>query len=139
MNVEHTLFYNLPKNPNKSRPKTLPRIEEQILSASIIQSCPVNDLDLKNSYSHRLNDDRDEFLYDYWLDQWLKYIRETHKNAKDNSVFRSDVKGCYQHIKQKELLNNINNYLSIEKRITEILEKILIRNLISEVHEEQHK
>lgn len=138
LNVEHTLFYNLPKNPDKSRPKTLPRIEEQILSASIIQSCQINDLDLKNSYSHRLNEDRDEFLYDYWLDLWLKYIRETHKNAKDNSVFRSDVKGCYQYIKQKELLNNINKYLSTEKRITEILEKIIFRNFNAEVHEEEH-
>jgi hypothetical protein len=140
LNIEHSLFYNLPKNPNKSRPKILPRIEEQILSASIIQSCQINDEDLKEriSHSHRLNEDRDEFLYDYWLDRWRDYIRETHKNAKNNSVFRSDIKGCYQYIKQKELLNNINKYLSTEKRITEILEKIIFRDFKNEVHEEEH-
>ena len=138
LNVEHTLFYNQPKNPNKSRPKTLPRIEEQILSASIIQSCQINDLDLKNSYSHRLNEDRDEFLYDYWLDLWVEYIQETHKNAKDSNVFRSDVKGCYQHIKQKDLLKIIKKNLSTEERIIEILEKILTRDCNSSTHEEKH-
>jgi hypothetical protein len=127
LNVEHTLFFDAPKKPGSYRPKTITRLEEQILSAALIQCSEIKKPSRKASYSYHLNDKTDEFLYDSWLDGWKEFIEKTHQQAKDKDILRSDIKGCYQNINQSELLRVVKRNLNIETRTEQLLSKLLNR------------
>jgi hypothetical protein len=128
LNVEHTLFFDAPKKPGSYRPKTITRLEEQILSAALIQCSEINKPSRKASYSYHLNEKKDEFLYDSWLDGWKEFIEKTHQQAKDKDILRSDIKGCYQNINQSELIRVVKRNLNIETRTEKLLGKLLNRN-----------
>ncbi|MFB2971199.1 reverse transcriptase domain-containing protein [Aerosakkonema sp. BLCC-F183] len=129
LNVEHTLFFDAPKKPGAPRPKTVTRLEEQILATALIQRRGIKKQKLKASYSYYLNDKKDEFLYDNWLGAWKKFIKEAHKIAKySNNVLRADIKKFYQKISQKKLLDVAKRILGIKERTEKLLEKLLLRD-----------
>lgn len=128
LNVEHTLFFDAPKKPGEPRPKTVNRIEEQILASAIIQSPDVHKPQSIASYSYHLNEKSDEFLYKYWLKLWKDFLNHTHKIAKSSNILRSDVKGFYQNIDQTDLIDIARRVLGLGERTEQLLRKILSRD-----------
>jgi len=128
LNVEHTLFFDAPKKPGSPRPKTITRLEEQILSAALIQCSEIEKPSREASYSYHLNEKADEFLYDSWLDRWKEFIEKTHQLANSKDILRSDVKGCYQNINQSQLIGVVKRNLNIEARTEQLLNKLLYRD-----------
>ena len=129
LNVEHTLLFGAPKKPGETRPKTVTRIEEQTLGAAIIQRLGVNAKShQKASYSYRLNNRSNEFLYEYVLDGWKEFFRDTHKHAKSRDVLRSDVKGFYQNIEQDTLFGIAQRCLGVSGRTEQLLRELLFRD-----------
>lgn len=128
LNVGHTLLFDAPKKPGETRPKTVARIEEQILGAAAIQHLGANVGSAHASYSYRLNDQSDEFLYEYWLFLWKRFLEDTHKNAAYRCVLQSDVQGFYQNIVQKDLVDVVKRVLSISGRTERLLHQLLLRD-----------
>lgn len=134
LNVEHTLFFDAPKKPGSPRPKTITRLEEQILSVALIQCSEIEKPNREASYSYHLNEKTDEFLYDSWLDRWKEFIEKTHQLAKSRDILRSDIKGCYQNINQSQLIDVAKRNLNIEARTEQLLKKLLDRDCDLESH-----
>lgn len=134
LNVEHTLFFDAPKKPGSPRPKTITRLEEQILSAALIQCSEIEKPNREASYSYHLNEKIDEFLYDFWLDQWKEFIQQTHQLAKSKDILRSDIKGCYQNIRQSELIAVVKRNLNVEGRTENLINKLVNRDCNSQYH-----
>jgi hypothetical protein len=134
LNVEHTLFFDAPKKPGSPRPKTITRLEEQILSAALIQCSEIEKPNREASYSYHLNEKMDEFLYDSWLDRWKEFIEQTHQLAKSRDILRSDIKGCYQNINQSQLIDVVKRNFNIEVRTEQLLNKLLCRDCNSQYH-----
>ena len=134
LNIEHTLFFDAPKKPGSPRPKTITRLEEQILSAALIQCSKIEKPNREASYSYHLNEKMDEFLYDSWLDRWKEFIEQTHQLAKSRDILRSDIKGCYQNINQSQLIDVVKRNLNVEARTEQLLKKLLYRDCNSRYH-----
>jgi hypothetical protein len=134
LNVEHTLFFDAPKKPGTPRPKTITRLEEQILSAALIQCSEIEKPSREASYSYHLNGKTDEFLYDSWLDRWKEFIKQTHQLAKSRDILRSDIKGCYQNINQSQLIDVVKLNFNVEARTEQLLKKLLYRNCNLQYH-----
>ena len=103
LNTQHLVQFDSPKSESESRPKTIARLEEQILATALIQIFGHNAVRDK-SYSYRLKADVGEFLYEYWLNAWKAFIADTHELAQDRSVLRADIREFYKHIEQDSLM-----------------------------------
>jgi hypothetical protein len=129
LNVEQVLLFDAPKKPGETRPKTVTRIEEQILGAAIIQCLGIHARPRQTaSYSYILNNRSDEFLHEYYLSHWKRFIRDTHKSAKSRYVLRSDVKGFYQNIDQEDLVDIVKRVLGISEKTEQLLRALLLRD-----------
>lgn len=114
LNTEYLLQFDAPKANNERRPKTLARIEEQVLATAIIQifGHSIN-RNMNSSYSYWLKNENSEYLYCYWLDLWRKYVQETHRGANKRIILSADVKEFYKHVYQDALLLRASRSLTV--------------------------
>lgn len=127
LNIKWMLQYGAPKTDCELRPKTIARMEEQILSTALIQTLGHN-VDRGNSYSYRLKKDQSEFLYEYWLHAWKEFIAETHKQAESKKVLRADIKDFYKNIDQRILFEVAITALNIQGGVTQLLDVLIKRD-----------
>jgi len=127
LNLQWLMPYPAPKNAGSSRPKTVARIEEQILSAALIQLLG-HGLDRGNSYSYQLSRRSIEFLYEYWLDAWKTFITDTHAQAINKIVFRTDIENFYPSVPQKALVVATQRSLNLEGRTKQLHKFLLSRD-----------
>jgi len=132
LNLKWLMPYPAPKDASSTRPKTVARIEEQILSVAIIQLLG-HSIDRGNSYSYRLSFRKSEFLYGYWLDAWKTFITDTHTQTTDKIVFRTDIENFYPSVPQKDLVVATQKNLNIEGR-TKKLHKFLLSRDCGRTH-----
>ncbi|MCO5210770.1 MAG: reverse transcriptase domain-containing protein [Caldilinea sp.] len=128
LNTRHLVQFDSPKSVSESRPKTIARLEEQILATALIQLYGHNAAREK-SYSYRLKTDGGEFLYEYWLNAWKSFIADTHELAQDRSVLRADIREFYKHIEQDSLMTIASRTFQLtSKRTNELLGALIKRN-----------
>ena len=130
LNVEYDLPYNYPKNQKITRPRSLPRFEDQILSVAV---CLRFADEMKGnyahvSYSHRLAQFSSEFLYEYWFQQYRAYLTDIQKNLDLHQVCLVDIKSFYTNINQITLCNEIEARLKTSPRCYELLSQTVIRD-----------
>ena len=131
LNVQHTLGFDVPKKDGETRPKRIPRLEEQILGAAIVQSLgPSADQLRRSSYAYRLNRRRDEFLYEYWLHLWKGFLKHTHRNSRSRSVLRSDVTRFYENIEQDTLVGVVESATGMQDVTRQLLRALLCRDCL---------
>lgn len=129
LNTEYLLHYLAPKSNNETRPKTISRVEEQVLAAAMIQLYGYAINRATASYSYRLKNEKGEYLYCYWLDLWKDYVKETHQNANGRTILSADIKEFYKNIDQFTLLRQALIKLDInDEKSTSLLETLLVRN-----------
>jgi hypothetical protein len=114
---DETIFYDTPKSSEKSRPRGLTRLEEEIVAAAAIQDIS-KELSARypRSYAYRINSPRsrgNEYLYQYWFDLYRKYIKDAQEAAvkyEDTAVVvQTDIKGFYEKIIQQRLIDIAND------------------------------
>lgn len=128
LNTEYLLQFQSPKNENSYRPKTIIRLEEQILAAAIIQIFGHN-VERDRSFSYRLKTDQSEFLYEYWLDAWKEFIQETHRQAGSRTILRADIQDFYKCVIQANLIQDtIKPKLKIQGNSDDLLNALIIRD-----------
>ena len=129
------ISYNFVKGSSATRPKQLSRLEEEILSAAIIQTITQkNDFEF---YSYRPQkeslENATEYLYETWWDGYKKFrdaVRESAKEYRDGVVLRTDIKSYYTTIIQKQLLEITKDKLQINsERLVWLIKKILLKDL----------
>lgn len=128
LNTSQLMQYKAPKSAEAIRPKTVARLEEQIIAAALIQQ-QGSLMQRSHSFSYQLNGRRNEFLYEYWLHAWKSYIRTTHEYARSRTVLRSDIKDFYKKIDQTKMYSVARDELKLSARSAKILETIIMRNL----------
>jgi SAM-dependent methyltransferase len=122
LNVDHMLPYDAPKNAAATRPRALARLEDQIASAAVVQSLGTKEAaERPASFSYRVNDEEDEFLYEYWLDLWKEFLGDRHRRAKSCTVLVSDVRGFYENIQQQSLVGVVRRVLGVGPRLDRLL------------------
>lgn len=129
------ISYNFIKSLSATRPKQLLRLEEEILSAAIIQKLG-QEFDCE-FYSYRPQkeswENPTEDLYENWWELYKSFrdaVRETAKNYPDGAVIRTDIKSYYTTIIQKQLLEITKEELSINsERLIWLIKKIILKNL----------
>jgi hypothetical protein len=109
LNVDRFILFPTPKKLSQARPKTTTRLEEQILSAAIVQRLGIAlSRQQTRSFSHRLHPHAVEYLYEHWFYLYRRFLTETRKlAAASKRVLRADVASFYQRIDQKILLDII--------------------------------
>ncbi|MBN1221376.1 MAG: hypothetical protein JXM69_20805 [Anaerolineae bacterium] len=128
--------YKIPKNPSKTRPRGLSRMEEELLSIAIIQKLGNKESQLRgNSYAYRISQKsrgRDtEYLYIPWLSAYQEYqkkVREEVKNYLNGAVLRTDIKSFYTEIIQKQLFE-ATQVLTKSQRVQWLIRLLLSKNL----------
>lgn len=139
--------YELPKNADSFRPKSLSRFEEEILSVAIIQVAGDEYAEKRNLYAFRLNqvnDSKSEFLYKFWSDGYKGYISDARRAAQsfpEGGVIQTDLSSYYTRISQDKLINKLASEMRSEmrvesKRVIWLLERILCKDLHPDYHDE---
>ncbi|NEO49809.1 MAG: hypothetical protein F6K55_39210 [Moorea sp. SIO4A3] len=109
--VDQSMSYKFPKNVEKTRPRGLSRIEEEILSVAIIQKLGSRASRLNSvSYAYRIQDTSNEYLYTSWYDNYRNYIRGVKDSVNRNIkglVLRIDIESYYTRIIQKKLCDEL--------------------------------
>ena len=128
LNTKHLLQFQSPKNENSNRPKTVARLEEQLLATAVIQILGHN-IERPRSYSYRLKTDQSEFLYEYWLDAWKEFIDETHEQAESRIILRADIQDFYKCIIQANLIRQIIiQNLGLQGNSESLVNSLIIRD-----------
>ena len=128
LNTKHLVQFQSPKNEKSDRPKTIARLEEQVLAAALIQILGHN-VERDRSYSYRLKADQSEFLYEYWLDAWKEFIEETHKQAGSRTILRADIQDFYKCIIQAILIRDrIKPDLKLRGNSENLIRELIMRN-----------
>jgi hypothetical protein len=88
LNVDFDFSYEFPKNEKVNRPKSLARLEEQIIAVALAIEFDKELMGgLKNvSFSFHLTRRDSEFLYRYWFELYSRFVDNILKNAGDNKV-----------------------------------------------------
>jgi SAM-dependent methyltransferase/retron-type reverse transcriptase len=129
LNVGQMLPYDAPKKPGATRPRSVARLEDQIASAAIVQSLGKDKAAQRPaSFSYRVNHEEDEFLYEYWLDQWKEFLHDSHRRAKSCTVLVSDVRGFYENIQQHSLMDVVRRVLGVAPRLDRLLSVLVKRD-----------
>lgn len=130
LNVDFDLPYQFPKNEKATRPRSLPRSEDQIVAAAVginfaeeLQG-PCPDV----SYSHRLAPFESEFLYQYWFDLYRRYLTDVLGRLDEHSVCTTDIMSYYVCIRQAELLGILHERLQASGRCYELLTATVTRD-----------
>ncbi len=134
LNVDQDLPYQYPKDPNSTRPRSLARLEDQIVSAAVLISfakelngpCP------EVSYSHRFAPRQSEILYRYWFQAHTEYLTEVLQGARkqrhDHYVCQTDIKSYYVNIDQSKLMNVLGRRLRSSCRCLRLLSATVSRD-----------
>lgn len=123
LNVDCHLPYQFPKDEQTTRPRSLARLEEQIVAATVGVSftkelegpCP------EVSYSYRLAPMNTEFLYQYWFALYREYLSAVLKQLDENYVCLADIKSFYVNISQAKLLDILRKRLRQSDHCYELL------------------
>ena len=137
------ISYELPKNADSFRPRSLSRFEEEILSVAIIQVAGDEYAEKRNLYAFRLNqvnDSKSEFLYKFWGDGYKEYISDACRAAQsfpEGEVIQTDLSSYYTRIFQDKLIKKLASEIRVEsKRVIWLLERILCKDLHPDYHDE---
>ncbi|NEO72016.1 RNA-directed DNA polymerase [Moorena sp. SIO3H5] len=130
--VDQTISYKFPKNVEKTRPRGLSRIEEEILSVAIIQKLGSRASRLNSvSYAYRIQDTSNEYLYTSWYDNYRNYIQGVKDSVNRNIkglVLRIDIESYYTRIIQKKLCDELAKELRVTSKRLRWLIKVLLSN-----------
>ena len=130
LNVRFHLPYQFPKGVHETRPKSLPKLEEQIAAAAVSISfaqeldgpCP------EVSYSYKLAPADSEFLYEFWFAAYRKYLAGVLRSLDGSSVLVTDIKSYYVNIRQAALLDTLRYRLAASLRCCELLGAVIDRD-----------
>ncbi len=131
------LAYKFPKSMIATRPRSLSRIEEEILATAIIQKLGHTISNLSgSSYAYKFPQNQQssetEFLYEPYFDAYTRFIREArdaaHKYEK-GIVIRLDIKDFYTRIIQDQLIETVSDNLTSSKRIEWLMRLLLLRDI----------
>jgi len=130
LNTSHDLAYQFPKGADATRPKALPRFEEQVISAAV---CLAFAKELRGpvpgvSYSHRLSTRRNEFLYEFWFALHREYLSDIMRSLDENRVCSADVQSYYVHVPQSRLAALLRERITDSSRCMGILSRIVCRD-----------
>ena len=130
LNVEYDFPYSFPKNSESDRPKSLARLDEQIVAVavSLVYQDELEGRYPSVSFSFRLAPKDSEFLYQYWFQLYSRYLASILQNLDDRQACTSDVKSFYTNIRQSILLGILSHRLGTSKRCFEMFEAIIRRN-----------
>lgn len=136
------LNYTVPKNQTSFRPKSLSRLEEEILSVAIIQVVGINHPQ-DNLYAFRLNmAEKSEFLYEFWGNAFDRYVADANQAARetpDAMIIRTDISSYYTHIRQEYLIQRLQEKTNADSaRIAWLLSKVLKKQLHPNYHSQGH-
>lgn len=130
LDTDHHLPYDFPKDEVETRPRSLAKLEDQIIAAAVCIGCA---LDLEGpcpevSYSHRLAPVDTEFLYEYWFVLYRKYLTDTLKRLDNKYVCTTDIRSFYLNIQQDTLLDIARQRIQSSDRCCELLETTIARD-----------
>ena len=137
VNSEDNLHYKFPKNGSQSRPRSLSRLEGEILSTAIIQNFPEKTSSLNgNSHAYRISSSerQTEYLYNSWFTLYRDFLAEARKIAqqKENQngvIICVDIESFYTRIIQGRLIELTIKELTESKRIRWLLKILLSKDL----------
>jgi hypothetical protein len=132
--------YTIPKNATAARPKSLSRLEEEILSVAIVQAIVQVHPQPADVYAHRLNaDQHSEFLYEFWGHAFNRFVQDVNDMARANpdwTTIRTDLSSYYTRISQTALIDRLHTTADPNgTRVRWLLEKVLKRQF----HEVYHQ
>ena len=133
--------YEFPKSALSTRPKSLTRFEEEILSTAIIQVAGDEYADGRRLYAHRLNrveDGKSEYLYAYFghgYQQWIEDARKAARSEVKGMVLWTDIQSYYTKIHQERLVSTLLAEMRCESdRIRWLLKALLVKRLDPDSH-----
>ena len=142
---EDEVNYDFPKNAASHRPKSLARLDEEILSVAIIQVAGAQLSSNRSSYAFRLNTanaNRSEYLYQYYLKgykEWLENALEAARSCPHGFVLRTDIAAFYTNICQDILAHAVYAQMpSRSGRVKWLIEKLLKKYLDPSIHKPGH-
>ncbi len=129
------LYYRFPKALDKTRPRGLSRIEEEILSTALIQKLGSRVTNLtRTSFAYKFSQasgsGENEYLYENWFQAYTLFIKRACAAARefnDGLVIRLDIKSFFTRIIRDQLKEIAAEQLTKSKRV-----EWLIRLLLSE-------
>lgn len=132
--VGQLLGYNIPKNEQRSRPRDLSRIEEEILSVAIIQQLGQRFSALRGeSYAYRLSRNRfAEYLYQpYWVlyKEFINDARGATTQYPQACVLRTDIKSFYTQIIQDRLVELAESEMFLDRRVKWLLYLLISKEI----------
>lgn len=130
LNVEHSLPYEFPKADDAMRPRSLSRLEDQIVATALgiefsreLQGpCP------EVSYSYRLARRQTEFLYDYWFALYREYLSDILRHLGAGYVSATDIKSYYVNVRQETLLSLLEDAMRDSNRSYDLLAATIDRD-----------
>ncbi|HUS70928.1 MAG TPA: hypothetical protein VM075_09180 [Anaerolineae bacterium] len=130
LNVAWSMSYEFPKAEASTRPRSLPRMEEQILAVAIALEF---ERELEGPckgvcYSYRVASRQSEFLYDYWFALYRKCLAHVLKHLDSGYVFLGDIKSYYTNISQSILLDLLGDRLCHSERCLALLRATVDRH-----------
>lgn len=132
--------YMVPKNATAARPKSLSRLEEEILSVAIVQAIAQDNPQPPDVYAHRLNQgQRSEFMYEFWGRAFDRFVQDVNSTALENPdwmAIRTDLSSYYTRISQSTLIDRLHASADPDgTRVRWLLKKVLTRQLHDGYHE----
>jgi hypothetical protein len=129
LNINFDFPYAFPKNEIVNRPKSLARLEEQIIAIALVIEFEKELMEgLKNiSFSFCLTRHDSEFLYQYWFELYSRFIESVLNNFGDNKMLSTDLKSYYVNINQSKLLDILAERLAFSKLSYNIISRIVGR------------
>ena len=135
LGVDKMINYLVPKGHGKApRPMSICRLEEQILSVSILQFKAREYADLPGcSYAYRLstNVGKENLYYDWFQthQNFIKSARQAAEKTPDYQVIQTDLSSYYTMIRQNTLLKEVCHHGRLEdNRFMELARRLIIRD-----------
>lgn len=131
------LSYSFPKNTETVRPRSLSRVEEEILSTAIIQNLGAKISGLAGrSYAYRFSrtfgESSTEHLYENWFKAYSRFIEDARMQAMKHDscvVIRADIKSFFTRIIQDRLVEIASDRLSRSLRVEWLLRLLLTEKI----------
>ncbi|HEM62300.1 MAG TPA: RNA-directed DNA polymerase, partial [Chloroflexi bacterium] len=123
LNVQWSQPYEFPKTEASTRPRSVPRMEEQIVAVAIALEFarelegPCKEV----CYSYRLAPRESEFLYDYWFVLYRKCLSHALRQLASGYVLLADIKSYYTNVSQSILLRLLRGRLRPSSRCLSLL------------------
>ena len=130
LNINYDFPYEYPKNEKVNRPKSLARLEEQIVSVALAVEFEKEILSTtKNvSFSFQLGRKDSEFIYRYWYELYSRFINSVLNNAGNKKILTTDLRSFYVNINQDVLLQIIAKKIGFSNQSYNLFTKIINRN-----------